>query len=64
MRHIAGIDSGSGFTKAVILRQRQTDRPPVVLGRGIGRTGVDIDQSARTALDAAIADARLKPTDV
>jgi predicted CoA-substrate-specific enzyme activase len=64
MRHIAGIDSGSGFTKAVIIQQREPDRPPVILGRGITRTGVDIDRSARTAMDAAINDARLQPADV
>lgn len=64
MRYVAGIDSGSGFTKAVIIRQRQPDRPPVVLGRAIVRTGATVEQSARTALDAAINSARLKPDDI
>lgn len=64
MRYVAGIDSGSGFTKAVILRQRQADRPSVVLGRALIRTGVDIEKSARAALDAAIDNARITPRDV
>jgi predicted CoA-substrate-specific enzyme activase len=64
MRYVAGIDSGSGFTKAVIIRQHEPDRPSVVLGRGIARTGVNMDQSARVALDAAIKDARLQASDI
>lgn len=59
MYYVAGIDSGSGFTKAVVIRQRQSDRPPVILGRAITRTGAQVEQSARTALNDAIADARL-----
>lgn len=64
MRHVAGIDSGSAFTKAVIIRQRDSNRPPAVLGRAMVRTGVNMDTSARAALDAAVKDARLKPDDV
>ncbi|MGZ8847589.1 MAG: acyl-CoA dehydratase activase, partial [Pyrinomonadaceae bacterium] len=64
MYHIAGIDSGSGFTKAVIIRQRYPDRPPVILGLAITRTGVDIEQSARTALNEATERARLNAADV
>lgn len=64
MYHIAGIDSGSGFTKAVIIRQRYPDRPPVILGLATTRTGVDIEQSARAALNEATERARLNPDDV
>lgn len=64
MYHVAGIDSGSGFTKAVIIRQSHPDRPPVMLGRAITRTGVDIEQSARTALAEASERARLRPEEL
>lgn len=64
MQHVAGIDSGSGFTKAVIIRQRQTNGPPVLLGRAIMRTGVDIEQSARAAMEAAADNAGLEPEEI
>lgn len=64
MQHVAGIDSGSGFTKAVIIQQRETNRPPVIMGRAIIRTGVDIDQSARAAMEAAADNARLKAEEI
>jgi len=64
MRYIAGIDSGSGFTKAVIIRQRYSSQRAVALGNGLVRTGVNMDDSARLALDAAVKDARLKPSDI
>ena len=64
MRYVAGIDSGAGFTKAIVIRQRQEDRPPVALGCGIARTGARVEESARTALAAAIESARIGPSDV
>lgn len=64
MRYVAGIDSGSAFTKAVIIRQRDEKRPAVILGRAMARTGVNMDASARAALDAAVKDGRLESTDV
>ncbi len=64
MYHVAGIDSGSGFTKAVIIRQFEKDRPPMVLSRASTRTGADIEQAARTALDEAIDRARINPAEV
>lgn len=64
MRYVAGIDSGSGFTKAVIIRQRQSDRPPVVLGLGLTRTGAKVEESARTALKLAAENARIGPLEV
>lgn len=64
MRHLAGIDSGSGFTKAVVIRQNQDNSPPVILGRASLRTGVNIDESARNALDAAMKQAQVQASDV
>lgn len=63
MHHVAGIDSGSGFTKAVVIRQPQSGAP-VILGRAITRTGARVEESARTALNEAITDAQLLPSDV
>lgn len=64
MHYVAGIDSGSGFTKAVIIRQRQLDRPPVVVGLGITRTGAKVEEAARTALKLAADNARIGASDV
>ena len=64
MYYVAGIDSGSGFTKAVIIRQRQPDRPPVVLGLGIMRTGAKVEESARAALKTAAENARIDPLEI
>jgi predicted CoA-substrate-specific enzyme activase len=64
MRFIAGIDSGSAFTKAVIIRQRDADHPPAVLGCASTRTGVNMEESARRALQAAMQNARLLSGDV
>lgn len=64
MQRIAGIDAGSGFTKAVLLGvpspeegEQAQARGPVLLGRGMERTGVDLEKAARLALDAALAEA-------
>ncbi|HKZ78824.1 MAG TPA: acyl-CoA dehydratase activase [Pyrinomonadaceae bacterium] len=62
MRNVAGIDSGSGFTKAVIIGEREGS--PAILGRGISRTGVNMDESARRSLDAALAAANLNSSEV
>jgi|ERR1051326_253951 predicted CoA-substrate-specific enzyme activase len=64
MLYVAGIDSGSAFTKAVIIRQRDPDHLPAVLGYASTRTGVNMDESARRALEAAIEGARLRSGDV
>jgi (R)-2-hydroxyacyl-CoA dehydratese activating ATPase len=64
MHYVAGIDSGSGFTKAVIISQRQPDRPPVVLGLGFTRTGAKVEESARAALKAAAENARIDLSEV
>jgi predicted CoA-substrate-specific enzyme activase len=59
MRNVAGIDSGSGFTKAVIIAEHGPNGQPAVLGRGKTKTGVNMEEAARRALDAAIADGRI-----
>jgi predicted CoA-substrate-specific enzyme activase len=64
MRNVAGIDSGSGFTKAVIIAESGPEGRPIVLGRGVARTGVNMDESARKSLDAASAAAHLESADV
>jgi predicted CoA-substrate-specific enzyme activase len=64
MRNVAGIDSGSGFTKAVIVAQSGEGAQPVVVGRGMSRTGVNMSEAARQSLTAAIADAALNAEDV
>lgn len=77
MQRVAGIDVGSGFTKAVILDDSDPasraagEAPPevrgsgpVILGRGRVRTGVNLDQAAGQALDIARAEAGLKSSDV
>lgn len=63
MRVVAGIDSGSGFTKAVLIGETEPHRP-AILGHGITRTGINMDESAQRALDEAISDARLESSDV
>ena len=59
MRNIVGIDCGSGFTKAVIIAERGPNGRPLVLGRGITKTGVNMEEAATRALDAAVIDAEL-----
>jgi predicted CoA-substrate-specific enzyme activase len=65
MQRVAGIDIGSGFTKAVILDPpRAGDTRAVVLGRGRVPTGTDLEKAATLALEAALAEAGLKKDDV
>ena len=56
MRHAAGIDIGTAFTKAVIVAENGAGR---VLGRGMLRSGVELEQAAQAALALARADAKL-----
>jgi predicted CoA-substrate-specific enzyme activase len=56
---VAGIDSGAGFTKAVLVAQTEGGEP-AVLGRGRARTGTNLDESAATALQQALAAAGLR----
>lgn len=64
MRNIAGIDSGSGFTKAVIIGEPAPGNPAAILGQGIVRTGVNMNDAASQSLNAALLDAGLEPTEI
>ncbi len=57
MRYAAGIDIGTAFTKAVIVAE--DGKAPRVVGRGMLRSGVELEKAAHTALDLARADAHL-----
>jgi len=56
MRLVAGIDCGSGFTKAVLVAQNGSPRP-CILGKGRAKSGIDMEGAARTALEGALEDA-------
>lgn len=62
MQYIVGIDCGSGFTKAVIVGDDELSGRPVVLGRAMVRSGVNIEESARSAQIAAVKAAGLPET--
>jgi predicted CoA-substrate-specific enzyme activase len=57
MHTIAGIDVGSGFTKAILIEQWKSEEKPAIVGRGYVRTGVDLEKAANEALDMALTDA-------
>ena len=62
---VAGIDCGSGFTKAVVLCQEPgSGNPPVLLGRGRARSGVNMEAAATEALVAAAEDASVLRADI
>ena len=60
---VAGIDCGTGFTKAVIASQ-EAGKPPRVVGRGRERSGINVDQAAESALAAALVEAGAKRSDI
>ncbi len=60
---VAGIDCGTGFTKAVVAVQ-DAGQPPRVVGRGRERSGVNVDQAADSALAAALKEAGAARSDV
>lgn len=62
MRFIAGIDLGSGFTKAVVLASN--GEAPRVVGRGRVRSGTDLDGAGRSALHEALLDAGIEASDL
>jgi (R)-2-hydroxyacyl-CoA dehydratese activating ATPase len=65
MQRVAGIDVGSGFTKAVIIEPpRSGDAAPKVVGYGRVATGTDLDKAATLAYEAALADAKVKKSDI
>ena len=62
MRLVAGIDCGSGYTKAVLIEAAEGKVRAV--GTGRTRTGVDLEAAAETALRQALEQAGAKREDV
>lgn len=56
MRLVAGIDCGSSFTKAVLVAQNGSAESSI-LGRGRAKSGINMEEAARAALEAALRDA-------
>ncbi len=57
---VAGIDSGTSFTKAVILRHEGTNGSlPQVIGKGRTRSGINTDEAANAAMQEALQQAGL-----
>jgi (R)-2-hydroxyacyl-CoA dehydratese activating ATPase len=52
---VAGIDCGSGFTKALVVAQDAPGQELRILGRGRARSGLNADQAAEQALTQALA---------
>ncbi len=63
MRLVAGIDVGSGTTKAVIIHADGCAEPKVI-GRGSTRTGAKLEYAAHEALEMAAHTAGVKPADL
>ncbi len=59
---IAGIDSGSGFTKAVLVAEQ--DGRPLVVARGRVPSGIRMEEAATAALQLGLAQAGLARSDV
>lgn len=52
---VAGIDCGTSYTKAVVLRHEGANgAPPQVIGKGRARSGVNMDEAATAALAEAL----------
>ena len=51
----AGIDCGSGFTKAIVIAQDSPADELHIIGRGRERSGIKVDQAAELALEEALA---------
>lgn len=62
MRLVAGIDCGSGYTKAVLIEAAEGEVR--VVGKGRTRTGVHLEEAAETALRQALEQAGAKREDV
>ena len=59
MTYTAGIDVGSTYTKAIVLDEDNT-----LVGRGLIKTGFKLGEAANRALEAALTEAHLQPTDL
>lgn len=62
MRLVAGIDCGSGYTKAVLVEAAEGEVR--VVGKGRTRTGVNLGEAAETALRQAVEQAGARREDV
>ncbi len=62
MRYTAGVDVGTGLTKAVIIATNG-DSEPKIVGRAVVRTGVELEKAAAEALRQARGQAALSPAD-
>ena len=51
---VAGIDCGTGFTKALLARQDVPGGLLAILGKGRARSSVNVDQAATAALEEAL----------
>lgn len=60
---VAGVDCGTGFTKAVLAVQ-EAGKTPRVIGRGRERSGINVDQAAEAALATALSQAGAQRGDV
>lgn len=52
---VAGIDCGSGFTKALVIAQHAPGEELHIVGKGRARSGINVDQAAEAALEQALA---------
>ena len=59
MNHTAGIDVGSTYTKAIVLREDGT-----IVGRAVEPTGFRLREAAASTLASAVAEAGLAPSDI
>jgi len=51
---VAGIDCGTGFTKALLVSQDAPGAELRILGKGQARSGIHVDQAANAALEQAL----------
>ncbi|HLJ30788.1 MAG TPA: acyl-CoA dehydratase activase [Candidatus Angelobacter sp.] len=52
---VAGIDCGTGFTKALLIAQDAPGSELRVVGKGQARSGINVDEAANAALEQALA---------
>jgi predicted CoA-substrate-specific enzyme activase len=61
---VAGIDCGTGFTKALVLEQDLAKGSVTVIGRGRARSGINVDEAANAALQEALNAAGRQRSDI
>ncbi len=64
MQSVAGIDVGTGLTKAVILKDLGNGAAPSITAKAMARTGARLEEAARHALEAACGHAGLAVSDI